>query len=298
MVVVEVVEEVVVVEEEVELADSGYWWRRRPRLVVVLSLGVVEFCFRSEEFCLRFCIGGRKITLSRCRNLAKLIACHLTSHNYNCGHKESLGYKRWPRLRNFYATKQIGPLGGDGFGFDFIESNGRSGDIHTFWDSMFLDYMTSFKEEFFSLLSALACGSNQHLRTQFNLEKGLSLDQSVPFSRCASRYWLGLMWGLQRGPPPRERRGSVFDARGRQELIILLPLRIFLNLILEVGDLRGLTGNGLNKLDRFLLSRDFVALWPNASSVALNRIYLDHCPILLDGGDEDFKPTLFRFQNS
>ncbi|KAJ9564749.1 hypothetical protein OSB04_000715 [Centaurea solstitialis] len=38
----------------------------------------------------------------------------------------------------------------------------------------------------------------------------------------------------------------------------------------------------------------FFNVWPNISSMALSRVYSDHCPILLDNGGPDFGPIPFK----
>lgn len=52
-----------------------------------------------------------------------------------------------------------------------------------------------------------------------------------------------------------------------------------------------------SKLDRFLVSYGALDNWPELKVTALNRLYSDHCPILLSSGRIDFGPTPFRFYN-
>lgn len=59
----------------------------------------------------------------------------------------------------------------------------------------------------------------------------------------------------------------------------------------------GQGGLKLSKLDRFLLSRDLLVLWPHLSVVVLDRCFADHCPILLKVAKSDFGPIPFRFYN-
>ncbi|GKB12744.1 cytochrome P450 [Tanacetum coccineum] len=57
-------------------------------------------------------------------------------------------------------------------------------------------------------------------------------------------------------------------------------------------------GSKLSKLDRFLVSSNFLANWPNAHISTLTRDYSDHAPILLHVEAADFGPPPFRFYNS
>lgn len=56
-------------------------------------------------------------------------------------------------------------------------------------------------------------------------------------------------------------------------------------------------GLKLSKLDRFLLSRELAELWLDMAVVALDRFFLDHCPILLKYKKVDYGPIPFRFFN-
>ncbi|KAJ9557764.1 hypothetical protein OSB04_012378 [Centaurea solstitialis] len=76
---------------------------------------------------------------------------------------------------------------------------------------------------------------------------------------------------------------------GRPVLTISLDLSMFLNLTLEAKH---------SKLDRFLLSRGFLDVWNKPGALAIQSIYSDHNPIILDTGDRDFGPIPFKFYNS
>lgn len=52
----------------------------------------------------------------------------------------------------------------------------------------------------------------------------------------------------------------------------------------------------LSRLDRFLISRDWAILYPNATQKVLPKLALDHCPILLDSMKDRWGPTPFRFK--
>ncbi|XP_071694370.1 uncharacterized protein [Rutidosis leptorrhynchoides] len=53
-------------------------------------------------------------------------------------------------------------------------------------------------------------------------------------------------------------------------------------------------GVKLSKLDRFLVSEDFLDSWGDMSAIALDRGTSDHCPILMRNKNLDFGPKPFR----
>ncbi|GJT68519.1 putative RNA-directed DNA polymerase [Tanacetum coccineum] len=56
-------------------------------------------------------------------------------------------------------------------------------------------------------------------------------------------------------------------------------------------------GSKMSKLDRFLVTHNFLDQWPSASVTALARTISDHCPILLKVELPDFGPKPFRIFN-
>ncbi|XP_058092477.1 uncharacterized protein LOC131238909 [Magnolia sinica] len=54
----------------------------------------------------------------------------------------------------------------------------------------------------------------------------------------------------------------------------------------------------LSRLDRFLVSPEWLEAFPSVSQLALPRTTSDHCPILLPEDDNDWGPKPFRFNSS
>lgn len=50
----------------------------------------------------------------------------------------------------------------------------------------------------------------------------------------------------------------------------------------------------MSRLDRFLVSDEWLLAWPNLVQRGLKRSISDHCPILLKNEDEDWGPKPFR----
>lgn len=54
-------------------------------------------------------------------------------------------------------------------------------------------------------------------------------------------------------------------------------------------------GSKFSKLDRFLIFRELLDIWPGLYVVVLDRCFSDHYPILLKNSDKNFGPIPFRF---
>lgn len=96
-----------------------------------------------------------------------------------------------------------------------------------------------------------------------------------------------------------ERKGSLFD-KGKAE-----DFNNFINqanlLYLSLGRKKftwiGQGGEKLSKFDRFLVSSELCDVWSGLSVLVLERVFSNHCPILLKNEVQDFGPTPFRFFN-
>jgi len=53
-------------------------------------------------------------------------------------------------------------------------------------------------------------------------------------------------------------------------------------------------GSAMSRLDRFLLSDDWLVHWPHSTQFMLDRDYSDHCPILLKSKNIDWGPKPFK----
>lgn len=56
-------------------------------------------------------------------------------------------------------------------------------------------------------------------------------------------------------------------------------------------------GSAMNRLDRFLLSAEWISNWGLVARWALRRDVLDHCPIIIKMGNQDWGSKPFRFNN-
>ncbi|XP_071694908.1 uncharacterized protein [Rutidosis leptorrhynchoides] len=79
-----------------------------------------------------------------------------------------------------------------------------------------------------------------------------------------------------------EKRAEAFSDFIKANSLIDLPLGV--HLYTRISD------NGLqfNKLDRFLVSENFIHQWPNIHAMVLDKKHSDHCPLILKDGNIDF----------
>lgn len=56
-------------------------------------------------------------------------------------------------------------------------------------------------------------------------------------------------------------------------------------------------GKFMSRLDRFLLSHDWLLQWPDSSQQVLDREFSDHCPVLLRCSVKDWGPKPFKTLN-
>ncbi|XP_071688615.1 uncharacterized protein [Rutidosis leptorrhynchoides] len=81
-----------------------------------------------------------------------------------------------------------------------------------------------------------------------------------------------------------ERKAKMFNDFIKDNSLLDLPLggRTYT----RISD----NGTKFSKLDRFLVSENFIQQWPNANVLVLDKKHTDHCPLFLKDGDIDFGP--------
>lgn len=53
----------------------------------------------------------------------------------------------------------------------------------------------------------------------------------------------------------------------------------------------------MSRIDRFLISHDWLTCWPDSTQLVLDREFSDHCPLLLRNSGHDWGPKPFRVLN-
>ncbi|XP_071688757.1 uncharacterized protein [Rutidosis leptorrhynchoides] len=81
-----------------------------------------------------------------------------------------------------------------------------------------------------------------------------------------------------------EHRAKRFSNFIKDNNLIDIPLRGRIYMRISTN------GVEFSKLDRFLVSKNFLQQWPNTHALVLNKKHTDHCPIILKEGNVDFGP--------
>ncbi|GJW02345.1 cytochrome P450 [Tanacetum coccineum] len=97
-----------------------------------------------------------------------------------------------------------------------------------------------------------------------------------------------------------ERMGSIFCHRGARAFNSFILNSDLIDLPLSGRNFTRINKRGtkLSKLDRFLVSNNFLSTWPNSFVTVLLRDLSDHCPIILKTQVGDYGPIPFKFFNS
>lgn len=97
-----------------------------------------------------------------------------------------------------------------------------------------------------------------------------------------------------------ERKGSNFDARGALKFNEFISNSGLCDLPLGGKRFTRMDniGSKLSKLDRILVSKDYIDRWPNSYVLALPREFSDHSPLLLSNSFADYGPIPFKFYNT
>ncbi|XP_021995662.1 uncharacterized protein LOC110892828 [Helianthus annuus] len=189
--------------------------------------------------------------------------------------------------------------------FDEVEAMGRSGGILAIWDPTVLSRSGVVKHRHYLVISG-------QLRMTGEVLNIASI--YAPNDPVARRHvWAELLQLRNSLPGMWILLGDFNDVRGPEERcnseFVSLNASFF-NQFIENADLleyqmggrqftyRSDNGAKLSKLDRFLVSRDFMNNWPLASVVALSNFVSDHNPILLSTVQTDYGKIPSRMFNS
>lgn len=78
-----------------------------------------------------------------------------------------------------------------------------------------------------------------------------------------------------------ERKGCIFDKGKADDFNDFVNRANLQDITLGVSMYTWVGQGGGKMLDRFLLSRELLATWPGLSAMVLDRVFSDHCPIML-----------------
>ncbi|KAK7281208.1 hypothetical protein RIF29_08984 [Crotalaria pallida] len=197
--------------------------------------------------------------------------------------------------------------GGESFDWAFRASQGRSGGILCIWNKdKFLKESVFQGEGFVAVQGVWYVGRMQCvvviIYSPCNLTDKRKLWAEIYQLKCSSaiQFWC-VMGDFNTIRDRAERRGSVLsvDTRG---------MRLFNSWIdeMELVDLpligRRFTyyqagGVAMSRIDRIMVSNEWLSYWPSTSQWAIPREFSDHCPILLKYQKPASGPKPFRLNN-
>ncbi|XP_022007933.1 uncharacterized protein LOC110907231 [Helianthus annuus] len=189
--------------------------------------------------------------------------------------------------------------------YETVEAIGRSGGLLTIWDpTVFEKFGVIKNRNFLAVAGKLRMTGDVVLVVNIYaqndpIERRALWGELVQLRRSQPGMWvfLGDFNDVRR---PEERFNSEFNSMNAH----------FFNQFIEDADLveyqmggkkytyRSDNGTNMSKLDRFLVSRDFMGKWPLASVTALSNLVSDHCPILLSTVEIDYGKIPIRLFNS
>lgn len=195
--------------------------------------------------------------------------------------------------------------GNNNFEKEAVNALGRSGGLVCIWNPQIFRKSNVVKDRNFIRVSGHLVGNNMEMHI-FNI-------YAPQPNSAKAQLWDRLALNMEplSGPTillgdfnevrfPSERMNSVFDqtaANSFNRFIHAMDLSEYhlcrKRFTYITKDLKK-----MSKLDRVLVSMDFMASWPNGTLSALDRGLSDHCPILLECNTVDFGPLPFRFFNS
>ncbi|GKC87849.1 RNA-directed DNA polymerase, eukaryota, partial [Tanacetum coccineum] len=188
--------------------------------------------------------------------------------------------------------------------FDFVHSNsvGNSGGILCAWDPNSFQKSNHTISDFFVIVRGvwLKSGGNMMLVVVYAPHDPREKLMLWEYLTHVINNWNGeviLMGDFNEVRNKSERFGSVFHTQGAENFNSFI-----MNAGLDEVPLGGSaftwchkSASKMSKLDRFLVSENLWALYPNISAITLDRFLSDHRPILLRESSHDYGPCPFRF---
>ncbi|KAD5961600.1 hypothetical protein E3N88_13073 [Mikania micrantha] len=194
---------------------------------------------------------------------------------------------------------------GGGMESDFVNAVGRSGGLLCIWNSGIFGASKVVKDRNFLLISGMLIGNKKHLNIM-----NVYAPQEVALKKIlwtqirrlileTDGYWV-VMGDFKSVRVPEERLNSQFDSNCATE---------FNNFILETGlqefSMKGAKftycqkqGRKLSKIDRILVSLNYLDDWSDSCCMVLKRSLSDHSPVILKSSFLDYGPRPFRVFNS
>ncbi|XP_021975311.1 uncharacterized protein LOC110870438 [Helianthus annuus] len=198
----------------------------------------------------------------------------------------------------------LGRFWGKGsFEFDWVGAPGRSGGLVSLWDPKRFSASRVVKSRFFLCIhgylkddgkafSLINIYAPQKLRDK----RSLCAELEGIIVRDNAFWVVGGYFNCVRDRS--ERRNSRFNALVSNEFNDFIDKVELHEFTLKGRKFTFVSGNKCSRIDRILVSWNFVNEWTNAEYRALAREESDHCPLVLKIEAQYFGPKHFRFFNS
>ncbi|GLU22472.1 hypothetical protein SLE2022_385450 [Rubroshorea leprosula] len=184
-------------------------------------------------------------------------------------------------------------------------SNGRAGGLLCIWDSSLFEKTRVIEGEGFlgveglwGISKATCCFVNVYGPCNVAGRAKLWEDLSTLIGTLNCFFCLGGDFNCVRGM--HERKGKMISHPGSDDFNLFIESNCLVDLPLSNRKFSWYKCDGLahSRLDRFLLSKNYLECWGNCVQLALKRSISDHCPISLVSDIHNWGPKPFRFINS
>ncbi|KAF5760166.1 putative RNA-directed DNA polymerase [Helianthus annuus] len=189
--------------------------------------------------------------------------------------------------------------------FEAVESSGRSGGLLTIWDpSVFTRSGVVKNRNYLAIMGNIEMTGetivvvNVYAQNDPGDRRDL-WTELLQLRRSTSGMWV-FLGDFNDVRCPEERLNSEFIAINAQFFNHFITEADLVEYQMGGRQYTYMSDNGtkMSKLDRFLVSRDFMSKWPLASCMALSKLASDHCPILLSTTQTDYGKIPSRMFNS
>ncbi|XP_022020329.1 uncharacterized protein LOC110920424 [Helianthus annuus] len=197
--------------------------------------------------------------------------------------------------------------GNNNFHLEHVDAHGRSGGLVSLWDPSIFTKSGVLKGRHYLLVSGFIKGlsSEFHLMNVYaphkTREKRVLWEDIKSIMDSKQGFWM-LFGDFNSVRYEEDRKNSVFDPSDAQVFNDFIYSKGLMEFTMKGRKFTYCKGKGvkakLRKIDRFLVSHNFVDAWSDACLVALPRFLSDHSPLVLAIDPLDFGPKPFRVFNS
>ncbi|XP_021997842.1 uncharacterized protein LOC110894871 [Helianthus annuus] len=188
---------------------------------------------------------------------------------------------------------------------EFVEANGRSGGLLSFWDPNVFRMMGVNKHKHYLLFKRHLLGNNQEINIINVYAPHRVAEKKVLWSSLREVIGAGsgqrvILGDFNAVRSSEERRNSGFNRASVADLNEFVALSGLVEYCMRGRSFTYLAPNSnkISKIDRILVCNRFFEAWPDACLRALPRLHSDHCPLILVTSRFNYGPKPFKFFNS